>query len=378
MDEQGLEAHQLPLHLADDSVQAQRLVLAKGMLAQKNRMLLATILGVSAMITLVITSYWTHELDIIDAVLSGVLALGYLVSTMIMLRVNEQSLYGLLFWWIVGTLTVMLALLFNALHGSRLLTAADSSIPYVLGYVPVGILFIHAYLIPKTAWLLTLIFAALATLITLSSMWLQTGNGELSSGTLWTLVCVTLLPIHTALLANMNYSNHGEIVRVIVLENLSLQEQSESLADAEIIDSVTGGLNEAGVRRRLKTDLASHPDLKIAMLQHRPVADQANLPDTEIYSHALQQTASHVRMLLGEGTRWGRIRDKVFVLWNPGVDEIQIKNRLDLMPASFVSAGNIDYSITGLSDFSRHNSLSPDFDLLIEAENRLFINSMKK
>lgn len=362
---------QVPAQYAQEDME--KLILARGIFGQRDRIISLTFIVVLILIGLILLSHWTHELNTLDVALNSGLALGYCIAILVMIRLPDEKLYGALFTCVMITLAVLCLLLGNELYGSRRAHAAADSYPYVVAYIPMEVLFIHAFLHPRVAWKVTAGYIMTCAAIVLIPPLFMGDDYNWTSGTVWTLICVTLVSVIAGVLAYMNQNNHAEVLRAVTLEKKRLEAEIQRLAQAEVTDALTGGLNEQGIRKALRTDLSSCSELLVGMLQiHHEHLDQA-----EVDTQTLQRIALHVENLLGEETRWGRMNEHIFVVWAPGVPLDMLKHRLQSMPAAFAGNETIDYSITSSQFVEGKDIPNPEFDLLIEAENRLFINSME-
>lgn len=359
-------------------VEDQARIMGRGILS--NRLMCLFGLGLSILVLLfaISMSVWTDELNTVDATLLGVLMTCFIAVGYLFFVADERQIYRAHVLLAYLVCIINLALIANALFGERVNVVTADSMPYVLVYLSIIVLFLFSILTPLRAWVFTLLLVFTGGGLVILAV-ITTEGQSISPALFWTLVCTTLLPLHTALMCQVNFHNQVEVVaaetRMRAREEIDTGQHSRD----EGHDSVTGGLNEAGARRQLHADMEQHAAISLALISFPDHMEWRTLKTYREISADLRRLSSHVSSLLGPGARWGRLRDAKFVLWTTSsADGENLKQAIKKFSDEFYLPTRIHYGVVSRQEMSGERTRDKGYELILEADHRLFMNSLEE
>lgn len=351
-------------------------ILGRGLMSERLLCVISIALVTFVLMFGIILTVWTKELNMMDAALMSILLLCFVTVGYMFFSVDSNTLSRAVSTLSFAACSILLGLIANALFGERVTLVSTESMPYVLIYVSVIVLFLFAHLPFRKAWIYTL--GLITTGAWLSSYaLLNPHGGQIAASHYWTLICTTLLPLHTAVMCQINMRTQHEVIRLEISQASKEHARLKRSAISGMTDAQTGGLNEKGIRKRLREDVKNGLAVELAVIEFPEFETwQTNRSDHERELELIRMS-SKVARLADRADRWGRLHNAKFVVWTGGEAQQSLSNSAIMsMTSEFATPITIRHAIVSRYEVENKAGSDPAYAMLLEADHRLFINTL--
>lgn len=350
--------------------------LGRGLKSAKLLGLMGLMMTVIALLFAIMISVWTEELNLVDIMLMGVLVTSAIATAYMFMVADEVQIFRAHNTLAYLACIVLLGLVANAIFGERATQVSIHSMPYILVYVSIIVLFLFSCQPPRRAWVFTAALTTVGGALVVLNISTQDATG-VHSTLFWILVCCTLLPLHTALMCHININNRLEVAKAEIDLQVRHEEEARNQALDSVTDLATAGLNRKGVMEQLRAALTAHEDVQLVLVDFPDHYQwRERRPYHEVVTD-LKRLAGHIACMPAVGRCWGRLQDAKFAIWSTSADAHErIREGLASLGEEFVLPTTVHHGLVTRAELAHVELQEVSGLMLQEADHRLFMRSL--